>query len=67
MSRHRKIEEEAWDEDAEDLSADHVVERFFSRQDRHADDAPRRLPRAEPRTRKRPGPVRPDSDDKPSN
>lgn len=61
MSRHRKIEEDAWDEGEEDLSADHVVERFFSRQERHADDEPRR-PRPAQRARRR-QPAGPDPED----
>jgi hypothetical protein len=59
MSRHRKIEEDAWDEDDERLSADHVVERFFSRHERDAEEEPRR-PRIGQRARRRPN--RPDLD-----
>jgi hypothetical protein len=38
MTRHRKIDEDPWDENDEALSADHVVERLFSRHERHPDD-----------------------------
>lgn len=52
MTRQRKIEEELWDDSAEKLSSDHVVERFFSQHARDASDAARRLrPGAKPRRR----------------
>jgi hypothetical protein len=54
MSRHRKIDEDPWDENDEALAADHVVERFFSKHERHPDDHARR-PRHGPRPKRRQG------------
>lgn len=43
MNRQRKLDEELWEDSDEELSSDHVVERFFSRHEHDADDeAPRR-------------------------
>ena len=62
MNRHRKIEEDLWDDNEEELAADHVVERFFSREERHTDESARRH-RPGAKSRRRPGPVAPDVDD----
>ena len=42
MSRHRKIEEDVWDEDEEQAATDHVVERFFAKQERGEHVLPRK-------------------------
>lgn len=42
MTRQRKIDEELWEDGEEKLSADHVVERFFSQHERDATDAARK-------------------------
>jgi len=42
MNRQRKIDEELWEDSEEELSSDHVVERFFSQHERAGADAPRR-------------------------
>lgn len=36
MNRQRKIDEELWEDGAEELSSDHVVERFFSQHEHDA-------------------------------
>jgi hypothetical protein len=55
MNRTRKIDEALWEDSDEALSADHVVERFFSQHERDGIDPTRRSP-APPRTRRRPPP-----------
>jgi hypothetical protein len=43
MNRQRKIDEELWEDGDEQLSSDHVVERFFSQHEHAAGfDAPRK-------------------------
>lgn len=64
MIRHRKIDEDVWDEDEEHLAVDHVVERFFSRHERHADEGPRRH-RSGAKQRRRQGSAAPDADEGP--
>jgi hypothetical protein len=36
MTRQRKIDEDLWEDAEEELSSDHVVERFFSQREREA-------------------------------
>ena len=43
MSRHRKIEEDSWDEEEEQAATDHVVERFLAQQERGEHGLPRKL------------------------
>lgn len=52
MSRQRKIDEELWEDGEEKLSADHVVERFFSQHERDGAEAARKG-HAVPRPRRR--------------
>jgi len=52
VNRRRKRDEEAWEDDAGELSADHVVERFFA-QHEHDDPEPARRPHPGPRPRRR--------------
>jgi hypothetical protein len=42
MSRPRKIDEELWEDADEALSADHVVERFYSQHERDDAEADRK-------------------------
>ena len=53
MTRQRKIDEELWEDSEEKLSADHVVERFFSQHERDGADAARKG-HTGPRPRRRP-------------
>jgi hypothetical protein len=53
MTRPRKLEEQLWEDAEEELSADHVVERFFSQHERADDETPRK-PHAPLRARHRP-------------
>lgn len=52
MSRQRKIDEELWEDSDEELSADHVVERFFAQSERGSHEAPRK-PAAAAKVRRR--------------
>lgn len=52
MNRRRKRDEEAWEDDAGTLSADHVVERFFAQHEHDEPELPRR-PHPPPRQRRR--------------
>ena len=52
MTRPRKLDEQLWEDSEEELSADHVVERFFSQHERAGEDAARK-PHAPPRAKRR--------------
>ena len=54
MNRQRKLDEELWEDSEEKLSADHVVERFFSQHERDGADALRKA-HTVPRPRRRAG------------
>lgn len=62
MNRQRKIDEELWEDGAEKLSADHVVERFFSQHEHDEDEDAARRGRATGRV-KRKTPATPGNDD----
>jgi hypothetical protein len=53
MTRQRKIDEELWEDSEEELSSDHVVERFFSQHERDSADAARKS-HASPKPKRRP-------------
>lgn len=42
MTRQRKLDEQLWEDSEEELSADHVVERFFSQHERAGPEASRK-------------------------
>ena len=42
MPRQRKIDEELWEDSEEELSSDHVVERFFSQHERDGAETTRK-------------------------
>jgi hypothetical protein len=42
MPRQRKIDEELWEDSEEELSSDHVVERFFSQHEHDAAQSARK-------------------------
>ncbi len=54
MNRQRKIDEDLWDDGDEEVSSDHVVERFFSRREREPADVAHGKPPGTPRPRRRP-------------
>lgn len=55
MSRPRKLDEQLWEDSEEELSADHVVERYFAQHERTDDEAPRKA-HAPPRAKRRQSP-----------
>ncbi len=61
MNRKRRIDEELWEDGDEELSSDHVVERFYAQHEHDDDESPRRVrPGARPRRRAE---LPPDSDE----
>lgn len=56
MNRQRRIDEELWEDSEEELSSDHVVERFFSQHERDADQDAVRKGRHGGRPKRRPAP-----------
>lgn len=42
MTRPRKLDEQLWEDSEEELSSDHVVERYFSQHERAGQEAPRK-------------------------
>jgi hypothetical protein len=58
MNRQRKIDEELWEDGNDDLSSDHVVERFFSQHERADAHEPVRRPGARSKRRELPPPER---------
>lgn len=51
MARKHRLDEELWEDGEEKLSADHVVERFFSQHEAPGHEAQRR-PHPAPRSRR---------------
>lgn len=56
MTRQRRIDEELWEEGDEELSADHVVERFFSQHERTGHETGRKAQSAARGRRRAPAP-----------
>jgi hypothetical protein len=56
MTRKRKLDEELWEDGEEQLSADHVVERFFSQHEHDDPEDQRRLHPAGARPKRRAAP-----------
>jgi hypothetical protein len=61
MPRQRKIDEELWEDGEEELSSDHVVERFFSQHERDGLESSRKG-HVGAKPKRRP-PLRPETDD----
>jgi hypothetical protein len=54
MNRKRKLDEELWEDSDEELSSDHVVERFLARHEHDDDHEPARRVRPGARVKRRP-------------
>ncbi len=63
MNRQRKIDEELWEDGEEELSSDHVVERFFSQHERADAHEATRKGRPVSRPKRRAAASAPDGED----